>query len=57
MCVKNCSNGLSHVSSTYLFHTLGCFSAVIRAVISKSSMNMLTITGDRGYPIAVPFFC
>ena len=59
MCLKNPSLCdwccITKVSSTYLFHILGDFSAVVMALCSKAAVEMLAIIGLTGDPMAAPF--
>ena len=61
MCCRNSSLlfccKMTNVSSTNLFHHLGGFTAVVRALSSKNSIYKLDTTGLTGDPIAAPWFC
>ena len=45
------------VSSTNLYHRVGGLGAVLRALVSNSSMYMLAMMGLRGDPIATRSNC
>ena len=63
MCSRNiCSFSLpcgqmTKVLSTYLFHILGRDAAFAIAVLSKSSIKRLAITGERGGTHCCAFYC
>ena len=45
------------VSSTHLFHSIGVYGDVARALISRSSMNKSATMGLIGDPVAAPSIC
>ena len=45
------------VSSTYLSQSFGFRGADSSARVSKCSMNMFAMMGDRGDPMAAPLVC
>lgn len=47
---------MTEVESTNFFHNLGFKGVDIKALVSKYSMNKLTILADKGEPIATPQF-
>ena len=48
---------MTKVSSTYRFHILGGFTAVVMALCSNDSINKLATIGLTGDPMAAPFVC
>ena len=58
MCCRNCSLcyccSMTKVSSTYLLHNLGGFTADVRALCSNNFMYKFATTGLPGDPIAYP---
>ena len=48
---------MTKVSSTYLFHNLGGFTADVMALCSKDSIYKLATMGLTGDPMAAPLVC
>ena len=48
---------MTKVSSIYLKHHSGLWAACVKILSSKSSIQKLAMTGERGKPIATPSAC